>query len=178
MQFHFPKAFIFISLIAASCQNQHDSSKEEALAKIDSLEHLISSDPDVAKNLKPANELIRQMEEYARAFPQDSMVPEMLVKAGEIARGLGKYDKAVDLLQSVWTKYENHRLAPPALFLQAFTYDNDLRDSAMAVRYYEEFLKRYPDDKLSAQVRQLKSVVGKSPEELIRTFKNQDAENN
>ncbi len=163
-----------LTALLLSCQQQKPGQKEQALAKIDSLENIISSDPDVIKNLKPANELIKQMEEYAKSFPQDSLAPEMLVKAGEIARGLGKYDKATGLLQTVWTKYGEHRLAPPALFLQAFTYDNDLRDSSLAVRYYKEFLERYPDHEMAGQVQQLVSVVGKSPDELIRTFKNQN----
>ncbi|RME11947.1 MAG: hypothetical protein D6816_01515 [Bacteroidetes bacterium] len=167
---------ISFAFLTASCQQHASGKKEQALARIDSLEKIITSDPDVIKNMKPANELIKQMEAYAQAFPQDSLVPEMLVKAGEIARGLGKYDKATELLKSVWTHYGEHRLAPPALFLQAFTYDNDLRDSTMAVRYYQEFLKRYPDHELAGQVRQLVNVVGKSPEELIKLYKNQNRE--
>lgn len=176
MKIQFSIPVIFLSVLMLTCQQQQAGKREQALAKIDSLEKIITSDPDVIKNMKPANELIKQMEAYAQAFPKDSIVPEMLVKAGEIARGLGKYKKATELLQSVWTNHEEHRLAPPALFLQAFTYDNDMRDSTLAVRYYQEFLKRYPDHELAGQVQQLINVVGKSPEELVRMYKSQNSQ--
>lgn len=169
--------YTFLCLFACflvACQSSQASKKEDALTKIDSLEKVITADPDVVKNMKSANELLVQMEAYAKAYPTDTVIPDMLLKAGEIARGLGKYDKAIELLQTVWTKFEHHRLAPPALFLQSFTYDNDLQDSTMAVKYYQEFLKRYPDNQLASQVQQLMTVVGKSPDELVRSYKAQN----
>lgn len=164
---------IVFAFTTKSCKNQVYDKKEQTLTTIDSLEKIISTDPDLIKNMKTANELIHQVEEFVKAYPQDSIVPELLLKAGEIARGLGKYDQATELLQAVWTKHQNHRLAPPALLLQAFTYDNDLQDSTLAIRYYQEFMKRYPNHEMATQVQQLIQLVGKKPEELIRTIQKQ-----
>jgi tetratricopeptide (TPR) repeat protein len=167
--------FVWLNLVGCK-EDASQAARQAHLARIDSLEQVLAVDPDVVKHMKTANALIGEIETFAKTYPSDSTALELLMKAGEIARGLGKYDKAIELLSMVWVKHPKHRLAPPALFLQGFIYDNDLSDSTLAVQHYREFLLRYPEHELAPQVQTLMEVVGKSPEELIKTFEQRRAE--
>lgn len=161
-----------------SCNNQNAGYAEQEMIsmKMDSLEAVLRADPDISRNMKAANDFIKEAERFYAAAPGDSLAVVALFKAGEVARAIGQQPKAIELLTEIWVKNTSHRLASKALFLQGFTYDNDLRDSAMAVLYYQEFLKRYPDDEVAPQVKALIEVVGKSPDELVRSFMEKDRE--
>jgi TolA-binding protein len=100
----------------------------------------------------------------------------MLFKAADVANGARKYGKAVQLWGAVWRKHPEHPRAPMALFLQGFTFDSKLGKSNMARKYYMEFLKQYPNDSLATQVKQLLMVVQDSPEDLVKKFKEAEAQ--
>lgn len=117
-----------------------------------------------------ALELIEKVELYAKDFPQDSLTPELLFKAGDVAKGSGEFGKAVQLWGQVWRNYKSYPKAPMALFLQGYTFDADLRDAKMAAKYYNQFLLQYPDHELAEQARQLLTVVDTKPEDLIKKF--------
>ncbi len=100
------------------------------------------------------------------AQPELTNAPEYLHRAAETARTLRDIPKAITLYDWVIERYPQHPRGATSLFLKAFTYDNDLKDYENARVYYEEFLKKYPDNEFAESAKFLLENLGKSDEEL------------
>lgn len=148
--------------------------KVELAAEIKALEDKLLQIQDARKDTTSASAMIEKTELYVATFPTDSLTPYLLFRAGDVARGAEKPEKAIALWDSVWRNYEDHRIAPGSLFAQAFTYDAQLGNKKEAERYYRKFIHLYPSHQLIPQVRELVRSVNKSPEELVRDFKKND----
>ncbi len=122
-----------------------------------------------------ALQYVAQASAFAEKYPQDSMSALLLFRAADVARGVGEYGKAIQLWGQVWRTYPDFKLAPDALFLQAFTFDNDLKDVEEARKYYQKVIAHFPNHPLTGQAEQLLKVLGKSPEELVRKFQQQQS---
>ena len=117
-----------------------------------------------------ANNFITVSELYAMMLPDSPKSPDILHKAGEVARSVRSFSKAVELYDWIYTKYPNSDKAPQALFLKAFTLDNELKKYDDAKVLYEEFLQKYPDADFADDTEFLLKNLGKSEEEIIKNF--------
>lgn len=123
--------------------------------------------------------MIDKAQEFARRFPQDTLAPKFLFQAANVSRGIGEFSNAATIWGRVASEYEQYRRAPESLFFQAFTLDNDLKDTAQARVHYEAFLERYPKHPMAKDASLLLEVIksGKSAEEMVKEFQqNQEEE--
>jgi tetratricopeptide (TPR) repeat protein len=157
----------------AACKLGQQDSPKQLQEEISTLEKKLLENKDAGKNKDTALQLIEKTQQYAKDYPQDTLTPAFLFKAGDVAKGAREFGKAVQLWGQVWRNYENHPTAPMALFLQGYTFDAELHDAKMAARYYNQYLQKYPDHEWAEQARQLLSVVEVKPEDLIKKFENQ-----
>ncbi|MCB0518344.1 MAG: hypothetical protein H6577_06195 [Lewinellaceae bacterium] len=162
--------FLSIAALLAACQPREQAAQQQIREEIAALEKQIIEAEDAGKKPDAAVELVEKTLQYAKQYPQDTLTPNLLFKAADVARGAKEYGKAIQLWGQVWRKYETHPQAPMALFLQGFTFDSDLRKASMAKKYYSQFLQKYPNDPLADQVKQLLSVVDENPEDLVKKF--------
>ncbi|MDQ3015581.1 MAG: tetratricopeptide repeat protein [Bacteroidota bacterium] len=100
------------------------------------------------------------------AQPELPSAPEYLHRAAETARTLRDIPKAISLYDWIIKRYPQHERGATALFLKAFTYDNDLKDYTNAKVYYEDFLVKYPNNEFAESAKFLLENLGKSDEEL------------
>ncbi len=63
------------------------------------------------------------------------------------------------------------------MYLKAYVYENYLGDLEHAKMIYIEFLEKYPDNEFADDAEISIQNLGKSPEELIRQFEEQQAQN-
>lgn len=127
-------------------------------------------------DLRLANDYITGSSVYALVNPDAERVPEFLYKAGETARTIQAFGKAIELYDWLLEKYPNYEKTSQAMFLKAFTLDNDLRRLDEAREVYEAFLSRYPNDEFADDTQFLLENLGKSDEEIISSFGAQQAE--
>lgn len=122
-----------------------------------------------------ARQFVDVCEAYALTHPQDPKSADYLHKAAETARAMRTIPKALSLYDWILNKYPNHPKAGQALFLKAFTYDNNLNDVENARKYYTAFLEKYPEDDFADDTKFLLENLGKSDEEILEalTKKNQ-----
>ena len=106
-------------------------------------------------NYSAANELITASELYALLLPRAEQSPKLLLSAAEITRGLGVYRHSLDLLDWVATRYPGHPQAAQALFLRAFTLDEQLHDTTAAREAYQTFLRKHPEHEFADDARLL-----------------------
>jgi len=121
-------------------------------------------------DIKVAGSFIQVCELYALLKPEDSQSPNYLHKAGETARAIRAFPQAINIYDRIYAKYPSFEKAPQALFLKAFTYDNDLKDFDKAKALYTEFLKKFPNDDFADDTEFLLKNLGKNDEEIIQDF--------
>lgn len=148
---------------------------DTALHRIDNkITANITADTEPAK----AQEFMDISEGYAYALLEDqpSKAGDLLLKAAALAKTVNDPKRSLRLYYQLSEKIPNHPKAPAALFMQGFIYENDLSELAKAKETYQLFLQRYPTDPDYADDAQnALKLLGKSPEELIKMFEKEAA---
>lgn len=170
-------AIPFLNLMPA-CKNtsQPDQTAvlEQSLLQLD--KEMTAPNGTVADQAK-AESFIKTAEQYAALVQatQPDKYADLLLKAAGVAKSIGNSVKAFQLYTAVTEKMPQHPKAPMALFMQGFILENDQGDTAMARVKYQDFLKKYPNDPDFADDAQNALLyLGKSPEEIIKAFEEQN----
>lgn len=161
---HAALAFLLV-VFAFSCQ----SPKQEMISEIEQMENNLFGD-EGKLNPEQVENLISAYEQYAVDFPDDSLAPVYLFKAGDIAMNTGRSNKAITFYSRIIEEYPGYPKVPEALFLQAYVYENNLGRLDKARSLYEEFLHLYPDNEFADDAKVSLKYLGKTPEELIEIF--------
>jgi tetratricopeptide (TPR) repeat protein len=162
--------FVFTALAFVSCS----PSRSKQAESIKNLEVALQQAPNNDTNA--VNELMNAYLGFAEKFPKDTLAPEMLYRAGGLAVGFGKGNKAIDYFGRILKSYESWKKFPETLFMMAFTYENVLNDVGNANLYYNKFLAKYPSHELADDAEAAIKNLGKSPEELVREFEKKNAD--
>jgi len=169
---------IIITITISACNTNHTqnnlTSRDSAIMNIQNLEHRLYGDSVQVIKRGVAMETIIAYAKFAHNFPEDSLSPEFLFKAAEIARALHNGKEAVLYYNMIYTDFPENEKAPTALFLEAFTYENILKDTAQARILYQNFIDKYPNNQFADDARYSLKYLGKSAEELIKIFENND----
>ena len=167
--------FLFtVLLVFQACgEKQPADGSADLRSEITKLEDQILETGDASENKDVAKQLVEKSTEFAEQYPENEQTAEVLFKAADVARGAKEYGKAVKLWGQVWRDYPNFEKAPMALFLQGFTFDQDVKDPNLAAQYYEKFLKIFPNNEMVPQVQKLLKVVNTDPNDLIKSFQAQ-----
>jgi TolA-binding protein len=162
MQEAFPKD----SLSAKALQRLPDDI-EPAEDRLATLRQSIFSDSTQRINYRRADAYLSSAALYALLLPDAAASPNVFYQAGEIARAVRNYELALRLYETLHERYPKHENAPKALFMQAFTYDDNLKQIDKAREAYERFLKQYPNDDFADDAQVLLDNLGKKDEEII-----------
>jgi tetratricopeptide (TPR) repeat protein len=127
-------------------------------------------------DMPKANAFITAAEAIANLRPEDDKTPVILHQAGETARSVRNFDKAISIYDQIYMAYPDYEKAPQALFLKAFTMDNDLKRPEEARKLYQEFLERYPEDDFADDTQFLLENLGKDDEEIIKSFQEKEVQ--
>ncbi len=167
---------VVIGLAFSSCkQNGQKTEAEKPDAKqlideIKSYEQQLFSDNINNIDFDKAFKLADKYEEYATAFPDDSLAPEFLFKASDILMNLNKPGKTISDYKKLIKDYPQYKNVATCYFLIAFVYDDQLKDYENAKKYYELYLKKYPDGEFAKDAKMALQYLGKPAEELIKAF--------
>ena len=142
-------------------------SQEKLLSEIDSLE---SSVTELALEIDTvtARQLVDLYIQYADRFPDDSLAPVYLFKAGDVLQGICDYDASIQCLTRVIDKYDAFEELPLCYFFIGRVYEQK-EDFDAAANAYEDFLERYPDHFLAASTRTILPLIknGMNDEEQL-----------
>lgn len=117
-----------------------------------------------------AGAVVMAYSDFAKNFPDDSLTPDFLFKAGEISTATQQYAQALTYYETITTKYPEFKLTPESLYLQGYLLDNFLNDEAKAKVIYEMVIAKYPGLPYASDAKAAIQNLGKSDEELIREF--------
>ncbi len=107
-------------------------------------------------------------EAYALVLPNSDKTPEFLFSAAQTSKLLQTYDKCISLFDWIIEKYPTNPKAENASFMKGFLFDNDLKDSATARKFYTEFIEKYPKSEFVDDAQMLIKNLGKSEEEILK----------
>ena len=165
------RSFLFFSLTALLFFSACKPSRDQSLAKITEAENALKKGYNAGR---PESSVvlatINAYEQFAKYYPDDTMSPIYLIKAGDCYRITSQFDKAIEEYKKVEKSYSNSRVFPYSIFIQGFVYENEVKNLPAAKERYEYFLKKFPNDKLAKQAKFSIDNLGVSPEELVRRF--------
>lgn len=149
-----------IGLVA--CQSTSQDSKIVIKQLEDSLKQAAMADETLAQ------QLLGHYETYIAHEATTDEKPSFYIKSADLCKATGDYDKAVQLYEKIYTEFKNHEKAAQALFMQAFTYDTDLKNVEKAKSLYEQFITQYPAHELADDAKASLEVLGLSDEEALK----------
>ncbi len=143
------------------------SAKKKAEA-ISALELSISESAkkNVADTTK-VKELLADYDYYVKHYPKDSLTPVYLMRSADFDRAIGLSGQAITCYHRVYMEYPQYPKANMALFLEGFTYENDIHDLAKARESYNLYLHKYADSKMAKDVKFLLDHLGMTPDQIM-----------
>ncbi len=171
-----PLLSMILILFTACSGEKEGPSKDRLLSRIDSLKSSIdsiSSKGELPK--KKMRQLMESYKSYANKFPDDSLAPHQLFRAGSVARSLKEPQRAINIYRRLLNDHPDFSREPTVRFLLAFIYDQDLKKKERAKELYKAVIDSFPEHKLAKDAKQYLKVIDLSDEELMRRFEKKQA---
>lgn len=161
---------IFLAALVTFCSSTPN--KDELIGKITEKEKIVQEATvkglinyevqEVGANLRTLYRV------YVSKFGSDSLAAVYLYNWSVLEGDMFKdYQACVSLLQRFRRNFPNHDLAGKALFMEAYTYSEYLKDYTNAKIAYESFLEKFPNSELKESVEFELKNLGKTPEEIL-----------
>jgi outer membrane protein assembly factor BamD (BamD/ComL family) len=160
---------ITAAVLLSSCNNSENSNNVK-LSDITKLESELFSSRLEAPDMIKLNQLADMYIVYANQHPDDSTAPEFLFKAADINMNMSNPQVTIGLFTDIISKYPNFENISTIMFLKGFVYEDQLNDFVNAKKCYLEFLELYPESDFADDAAVSLKNLGKSPEELIKEF--------
>lgn len=133
------------------------------IAAVDSMEKIMASgtrpDPRIA------NAAMKAYNDFIVTFPDDTLTPEYLFLASNIAQGQQNYQQAAIFLETIIERHKGYRRYADACFVAAFVHANFLADvnhgDDRARQLYQYIIDNYPNTSYAEQSKVLITYVGK-----------------
>ncbi|MCC6600119.1 MAG: tetratricopeptide repeat protein [Crocinitomicaceae bacterium] len=145
--------------------NSTEVEKNNSIAQIKEMEAKLNQN---SADKSTANRLLMACIDFTNRFHDHAESDDYMMRAASLADGLGKYDKAIELLINYHEGYPQGKHREEAAYLVAFIYDAHIGDKQKAAIYYNKVIELYPLSKWAADARAMLNIVNKSDEELIR----------
>ena len=172
-----------IMLFVASCSNNNSPAPTEAFktdARAKMINNIKNEETEMHKSMQlnnvTATLAIKAYDDFAKQFPDDSLAPDFLFKAGEITTAIHQYPQSLMYYQNITKNYPKYKLYDVSLYLQGFLLDNYLNDDIKAKVIYEEVIAKYPNSSYANDARAAITNLGKSDEDLIKEFKKKNGQ--
>ncbi len=173
-------SFLLLIFVLASCKTENTKSGSDktvqnvpvinSVAELQALGQSVYDTTTGRINNALANQFISQTEVFVNKNKSIADAPVLLHRAAETARSIRQIPKALGLYERIITEYPNHEKAAQALFLKAFTYDDDLNEHEKAKELYDTFLAKYPSHDFADDTEFLLKNLGKTDEEILKSL--------
>lgn len=169
---------VFLILGFYACNSKKSTpGKQDILDSIAKVEALIISDSTASITNDMATLSINLYIKYSNLFPEDTLSASFLFKSAEIYRALNNGINANQFYKRVISEYPNYSKTPVCYFLQGFVYENINQDYVKAKEYYQMYIDKYPNGEFANDAKILIENLGKTPEEMIREFEENQKNN-
>lgn len=146
---------------------------DECVTLLKQAKHLDSIlQKSTAVNNDIADKAITTFDNFSSTCNTDSLAPVFLIKAGQVAQSIKKYEQAQSLFKKCINQFTDFKNRGAALFLLAQLYDNEmmLNNEAEAKIIYEQIIKEYPQSPFANDAKYCIKNIGKTDEQLVQEF--------
>lgn len=148
----------------------------ERKAEIDKYSAIVLNDSiDINAKKQYALSLLSAYEQYIQHHSFESDSKEIELKAGELAKNLGKPHVAIKHFNNLMDRAPNDKNAAMALFYKAMVIGDMLHEDELAKKTYQEFIDKYPDHAFAESARQSIALQGKTLDEIIDGFEKENS---
>lgn len=190
MMLHKISSLFFASIVFISCGSNVNSEKIE-VAKIDSVSATIETPltecEGLFKEAKQSDDILLRATvvnpdvaaraiiaffNYANLCKNDSLAPVFLIKAGQVAQSIGKFDQAQTFFTKCKDDFPKFKNRGAALFLLAQLFDDasKLNNEENASKIYKQIIKEYPNSTFAEDSKACLKNIGKTDEQLVQEF--------
>lgn len=166
-----PLVLLSMAVAFTSC-----NSRSSMVKKIETAESSLKSDTTRMPPTDKVKAVQSMYLEFADKYPADSMAPEYLFRAADLAIYLRDYKSTIGLYDRILTEHKQYKKLPQTLFMKAFAYDQYLQDPMKASEFYRQFIALYPDHELADDASQALLFCGKSDEEILQILQQRAAD--
>ena len=161
---------IALMALVTACNQQ--PSREEALNELRTADSTFTSNANkMAINPAEASHMIALYTQFVNRFPDDTLAPLCLLKAGDIASQTDNTDTSLMLYNRAISDYGDYAYIAEVYFNKAWMLETAQRyDEAREA--FQQFLDLFPEHPMARDVRfQLESnLIGLSPEEQLNAI--------
>ena len=182
------QVYSLLLLLLASCSGTPDAGDqvqtsqvgEVTIDKAELLQHISDLEKSAMASsgfldTTVANQLLNSYQEFYTHFNSDTLSAQMLFRGADIARGLGRYRKTIELLTNLHDGFPNYSRRDEVAFLIAFTWDANLKDTTRAVRGYNQVIDLYPESRWSEEARNNIRFLQMTESELLEFLKKKNS---
>jgi len=159
---------VFINGCSDDSVAESENSCESIKMKVAELESQAGRTDDF--DLQLASELMRTYANFSNSCQGDSLVPEYLMRRADLLRGTGQIHESIRLFESIHDGYPTYENKVLCAFLAAYLFETELSDFEMAGKLYNKIIELYPDSREAELSKMSLKYLGKSPEELVLKF--------
>ncbi|MBL7888025.1 MAG: tetratricopeptide repeat protein [Bacteroidia bacterium] len=169
-------SFLCIALMVSSCgsekQQENTGTADDRSILLERIK-TFEKELYVAEKLDPikADMAISSYSEFIEKFPDDSLTPDFLFKAGEVATANMQYKQAVGYYKGLANRFPDYKYKEEAYYLQAHIWDNFLNNDDSARVIYEAVIQKFPASHYAQDAKAAIQNLGKTDEQLIEEFK-------
>lgn len=168
---------VAFGIFACTPAKKDNADKSKLLVEIQQTEKKLYADTVMTLDVSVANNAIILYSRYASQNPDDSSSAEYLFRAAEICKALNKGRLALTYYEKIENDYSSFPKKAVCIFMQGFVNENLLMDIEKAKYHYERFIEEYPNHALAKDTKVLIQNLGKTPEELIKSFQEKEKNN-
>ena len=149
------------ALLLTACGPSHDERIQQITAyEQATMEKALGADTLVADTITS------MYEEFANKYPQDSLTPTYLFKAGEVQANVLHADRSVAFFHRIMKDYPQYKEMAMCYYFIGYAYElNSQYD--LARKGYEDFIAKYPDHPLARDTKKALPLLGMSYQEQL-----------
>lgn len=163
------KLLIALSLVISALVACSPSQTKQ-INEIKQLEKVVGEAFDTVK----MNQLVLLYDTYISQFPEDTLSDDYLFQAANLCRVLKNGEKALKYYTLLIQNYPQSEFVPECYFFRGVVYEEVMYDTGAAALSYKEFINAFPNHPLAKDAELSLQYVGKSPDEIVEMFKNND----
>ena len=150
--------------------SNQEAMKTQLTSIINNLKNTMLNTSTTKWDRTKVNDYISLSRIYGGTMPKDANSAEYLYKAAEIANALSKHPKAILIYDAMLADAESFPDVAKTLFLKGYTLDEHYKKYDEAKVIYEKVVSDYPTSKFAESAKASISFLGKTPEEILKSF--------
>ena len=161
-------AFLFSCSLLLACGGGQQETPADVAARIRAMEDSVFEGLNFDK--RRALALVDVYKAYANANPLDTMAPEYLFRAANVAKSLHEGEAGIALYDRIIKDYPGWGRLADVYYLKAFTIDSELGHKGEAEAAYREVIAKYPDHAFAKDAKAMIENLQYTDEQLIQRF--------